>query len=68
MHEGEPEETSLSELDVYLNQKDIINVSENMSLNTQSLQHFPGIWGENFALVSEVQTLGSVPDPSGHNR
>ena len=42
MHKGEPEETSLSELDAYLNQNDIINVSENVSLNTQALQHFPG--------------------------
>ena len=36
MHEGEPEKTGLSELDAYLNQNDIINVSENVSLNTQS--------------------------------
>ena len=46
MHEGEPEKTGLSELDAYLNQNDIINVSENVSLNTQPLQHFPGFWGK----------------------
>ena len=52
MHKEEPEETGLLELDAYLNQNDIINVS----LNTQPLQHFPGFWGE------------SVPGPSGHNK
>ena len=39
MHQGEPEETSLSELDANLNQNDIINVSEKVSLNIQPLQH-----------------------------
>ena len=34
MHEEEPEQTSLSELDAYLNQNDIVNVSGNVSLNT----------------------------------
>ena len=67
MHKGEPEETSLSELDAYLNQNDIINVSENVSLNTQALQHFPGFWGENSSLVSRDQILDSVSGPSGHN-
>ena len=41
MHEGKPEETSLSELDAYLNQNDTINGSENVSLNTPPLQHSP---------------------------
>ena len=59
MHEREPEETSLSELDAYLNQSNAINVSENVSLNTQPLQHFPGFWGD--------QMLDSVSGPSGHN-
>ena len=67
MHKGEPEETSLSELDVYLNQNDIINVSENVSLNTQPLQHFPGFWGENSSPVSRDQILDSVSGPSRHN-
>ena len=67
MHEGEPKETSLLELDAYLNQNDIINVSENVPLNTQPLQHFPGFWGENSSLVSGDQMLDSVPGPSGHN-
>ena len=67
IHEGKPEETSSSELDAYLNQNDIINVSENVSLNTQPLQHFPGFWGENSGLASRGQTLDSVPRPSGHN-
>ena len=58
MHEREPEETSLSELDAYLNQSNAINVSENVSLNTQPLQHFPGFWGD--------QMLDSVSGPSGH--
>ena len=40
MHEGEPEETTYA----YLNQNDI-NVSENVSLNTQHLQHFPSFLG-----------------------
>ena len=43
IHEGELEERSLSELDAYLNQNDIINVLENVSLNTQPPQHFPGL-------------------------
>ena len=34
MHEGEPKETGLLKLDAYLNQNDIINVSENVPLNT----------------------------------
>ena len=63
MHEGEPEETGLSELDAYLNQNDIINAS----LNTQPLQRFPGFWGENSSLVGGDQMLDSVPGPSGHN-
>ena len=41
MHEGKPEEASLSELDAYLNQNDTINGSENVSLNTPPLQHSP---------------------------
>ena len=67
IHEGKPEETSLSELDAYLNQNDIINVSENVSLNTQPLQHFPGFWDENSGLVSRDQTLDSVPGLGGRN-
>ena len=67
IHEGKPEETSLSELDAYLNQNDIINVSENVSLNTQPLQHFPGFWDENSGFASRDQTLDSVPGRSGHN-
>ena len=67
MHKGEPEETSLLELDAYLNQNDIVNVSENVSLNTQPLQHFPGFWGENSGLVGRDQTLNSVLGPSRHN-
>ena len=62
MHEGEPEETTYA----YLNQNDI-NVSENLSLNTQHLQHFPSFWGENSSLVSGDQMLDSVPGPSRHN-
>ena len=34
MHDEEPGETGSSELDTYLNQKDIKNVLENVSLNT----------------------------------
>ena len=34
VHDKEPEETGSSELDAYLNQNDIINVLENVSLNT----------------------------------
>ena len=67
MQEGEPEETSLSELDAYPNQNDTINVSENVSLNSQPLQHFRGFWGENSSLVNGDQILDSVPGPSGHN-
>ena len=52
MHDEEPEETGLSELDAYSNQNDIINVLENVPLNTQPLQHFPGFGGENSSLVS----------------
>ena len=66
MHEGEPEETSLSELDACLNQNNI-NVSENASLNTQPMQRFPGFLGENSSLVSGDQIMDSVPGPSGHN-
>ena len=51
-----------------LKQSDTINVSENVSLNTQPLQHFPGFWGENYSLVRTDQMLDSVPGPSGHNR
>ena len=67
MHEEEPEETSLSELDAYLNQNEITNISENVSLNTQPLQHFPHFWGGNSSLVSGDQMLDSVPGKSGHN-
>ena len=67
MHEGEPEEISLSELDAYLNQNDTTNGSENVSLNTPPLQQFPGFWNENSSLVSGEQMLDSVPGPSGHN-
>ena len=67
MHEEEPEETSLSELDAYLNQNEITNISENVSLNTHPLQHFPHFWGGNSSLVSGDQMLDSVPGPSGHN-
>ena len=52
MHEGEHEETGLVELETYLNQNNMINVSENVSLNTQPLQHFPDFWEENSGLVS----------------
>ena len=51
----------------YLNQDDIINVSENVSLNTQPPQHFHGFWSEHSGLVSRDQTLDSVPGPSGHS-
>ena len=50
-----------------LNQNDIKNVLENVSRNTQPLQHFPSFWGENSGLVSRDQTLDSVPGQSGHN-
>ena len=52
MLDEEPEETGLSELDAYFNQDDIIKVLENVSRNTQPLQHFPGFGGENPSLVS----------------
>ena len=66
MHEGEHEETSLSELDACLNQNNI-NVLENTSLNTQPMQRFPGFWGENSSLVSGDRIMDSAPGPSGHN-
>ena len=67
MHEEEPEQTSLSELDAYLNQNDIVNVSGNVSLNTQPPQDFPDFWGENSSLVSGDQRLDCATGPSGHN-
>ena len=67
MHQVEPEETRLSELDAFFNQNEITYVSENVSLNTQPLQHFPDFWGENSILVSGDQMLDSVPGPSGHS-
>ena len=42
IYEGKPEETSLSELDAYLNQNDIINVSENVSLILSPCNTSPG--------------------------
>ena len=67
MHEERPEETSLLELDASFNQNGITNVLENVSLNTQPVQHFPCFWSKNSDLVSRHQTLNSVPGPSGHN-
>ena len=66
MHQGEPEKTSLSELDAHLNQNDIINVSEKVSLNIQPLQHSSVFGGEDSSLVSRDQMLDSVPGPSEH--
>ena len=51
----------------YLNQSDITHVLESVSLNTQPMQYFPGLGGENSGLVSRDQTMDSVPGPSGHN-
>ena len=67
MHDEEPEETGLSELDAYLDESDIVSVMENVSLNIQPLQHFPGFGGKNSSLVSGDQKLDRVPGARGHN-